>query len=360
MRSIRLQLRVSAGLSPASPLSPTIRGLGTLLVDGWNFMRELTDCQGIKGLVVFMLRDIILSMDESPLQNINLDKAINDMVFSELRHMLHLRTNSLWNQVLEWSFWKQATRFSHMVSTLDQSIGEYGLYEGARRGLQGFFPAITTHNQQELPLEGPLLIVSNHPGAADILALAAALPRKDIKFVAQDRPLLRAVNNVSEHILYLDSPNMGRGHSIIEMIDYLKEGGALLLFPRGNWEPDPAVMTGARTYLTQWSKSIGHFLSRVPDIRLAPVFVSGVISKQVAHSVLAELGKNWRYRIHMMSILSLVGQFSAFKNWLVSPDVYVGEAWKASQMVPSLQPELLTSTAITSVNDLMESNGVVY
>ena len=60
--------------------------------------------------------------------------------------------------------------------------------------MEGFFPAITTHIQQELPSEGPLLIVSNHPGAADILALAAALPRKDIKFVAQDRPMFRAAN----------------------------------------------------------------------------------------------------------------------------------------------------------------------
>jgi hypothetical protein len=321
-------------------------------------MREQADCQGIYWLDVFLLRDIILSMDESPLQNIDLDKAISNMVFTELRHMLHLRANSLWNRVLEWSFWKQAMRFGHMVSSLDQSIGEYGLYEGARRGLKGFFPSITTHVRQELPREGPLLIVSNHPGAADILALAAALPRKDIKFVAQDRPLLRAINNVSEHILYLNSPNQGRGHSIIEMIDYLKEGGALLLFPRGNWEPDPAVMPGARSYLTHWSNSIGHFLSRVPDIRLAPVFVSGVISKQVAHSVLADLGKNWRYRIQMMSILSLVGQFSALKNWLVSPDVYVGEAWKASQMVPSLQPDLLTQEVIGSVSHLMEDFGV--
>lgn len=287
-----------------------------------------------------------------------LEKAIRELAFDEIRHLLHLRANSLWNRIMEWSIWKQAHRFSRMISRLDHAVGEYGLQEGARRCMGGFFPEITTHVQQELPREGPLLIVSNHPGAADVLALAAALPRKDIKFVAQDRPLIRAVSNVSEHVIYLNSPDQVRANSILEMISFLKEGGALLLFPRGIWEPDPAVMDGARAQLSSWSRSIGHFLSRVPETRLAPVFVSGVISRQAARSALVKLGKSWYQRSQVMSVLSLIGQFSAFKDWLVSPDVHVGESWCAGRTVPSLQPELLTQEAISSVNHLMEDFGV--
>jgi hypothetical protein len=298
-------------------------------------------------------------MENDPFHDNSLDKAILNMTFDELRDLLHLRANSLWNQVLQWSIWKQAVRFSQMVAQLDRAIGEYGLQEGARRGLQDFFPSITTHIQQELPQEGPLLIVSNHPGAADILALAAALPRKDIKFVAQDRPMFRAANNVSEHVIYLNSPDQVRANSILEMIAYLKQGGALLLFPRGIWEPDPAVTPGARAHLASWSKSIGHFLSRVPETRLAPVFVSGVISKQAARSALVKLGKNWHQRSQMMSLLSLFGQFSSLKNWLVSPEVHVGMNWLASQQVPSLQPEILTNSAIESVGNLMNTYGVI-
>ncbi len=297
-------------------------------------------------------------MEESPFRDKTLDLAIRDMVFEEIRNVLHLRANSLWNQILQWSFWKQAARFGHIFSTLDRAIGEYGLQEGTRRGLEGFFPAITTHVQQELPSEGPLLIVSNHPGAADILALAAALPRKDIKFVAQDRPMFRAANHVSEHVIYLNSPDQVRANSILEMIEYLKNGGALLLFPRGNWEPDPAVMAGARGYLSHWSGSIGHFLSRVPEIRLAPVFVSGVISRQAARSAILKLTNNWRQRMQMMSILSLIGQLSAIRSWLVSPEVHVGRSWLASQEVPSLKPDMLTEATIASEGSLMESYGV--
>jgi hypothetical protein len=143
------------------------------------------------------------------------------------------------------------------------------------------------------------------------------------------------------------------------MIAYLKQGGALLLFPRGIWEPDPAVTPGARAHLASWSKSIGHFLSRVPETRLAPVFVSGVISKQAARSALVKLGKNWHQRSQMMSLLSLFGQFSSLKNWLVSPEVHVGMNWLASQQVPSLQPEILTNSAIESVGNLMNTYGVI-
>lgn len=297
-------------------------------------------------------------MEHNIFRDISLEKAIRDLAFEEMRRALHLRANSLWNRILRWSIWKQAMRFSQMVERLDRTIGQYGLQEGARRSMQGFFANITTHMRQELPQEGPLLIVSNHPGAADVLALASALPRKDIKFVAQDRPMLRAINHISDHVIYLNSPNQMRANSIIEMIDYLHDGGAVLLFPRGIWEPDPAVMPGARAQLSSWSRSIGHFLSRVPETYLAPVFVSGVISRQAARSALVNLGKNWRKRSEIMSILSLIGQFSSLKDWLVSPNVYIGRSWRADQQEPSLRPDRLTHAAIDSVNDLMEEYGV--
>jgi hypothetical protein len=323
-------------------------------------MLQCAGCQAGGGLVDSGLRYIILiiMVEHKSFHDMSLEKAIRDMAFEEIRHLLHLRANSLWNRIMEWSFWKQAVHFSQMLSRLDRAVGEYGLQEGARRCLGGFFPEITTHIQQELPREGPLLIVSNHPGAADVLALAAALPRKDIKFVAQDRPIIRAASNVSEHVIYLNSPDQIRANSILEMITFLKQGGALLLFPRGIWEPDPAVMSGARSHLSSWSKSIGHFLSRVPETRLAPVFISGVISRQAAHSALINLGKNWHQRSQVMSILSLIGQFSAVRSWLVSPEVHVGRNWLASQEVPSLKPDMLTEAAIASEGCLMEEYGV--
>jgi Acyltransferase len=312
----------------------------------------------LPGIALIWLRIIIFYMEGTPFSDRSLDKAIREMAFEEIRNLLHLRANSLWNRIMEWSIWKQAMRFSEMFSRLDHAIGEYGLQEGTRRCMGGFFRNVTTHIQQELPHEGPLLIISNHPGAADVLALASALPRKDIKFVAQDRPIIRAANNVNEHVILLNSPGQVRANAIMEMISYLKEGGALLLFPRGIWEPDPAIMPGARSHLASWSTSIGHFLSRVPETRLAPVFVSGVISRQAARSALVKLGKNWHQRSQVLSILSLIGQFSTFKDWLVSPDVHIGGSWLASEAVPSLQPELLTNAAISSVGDLMSSYGV--
>jgi hypothetical protein len=59
-----------------------------------------------------------------------------------------------------------------------------------------------------------------------------------------------------------------------------------------------------------------------------------------------------------MSILSLIGQFSTFKDWLVSPQVYIGESWRASQKEPTLNPDCLTHAAIDSVNHLMKDYGV--
>ncbi len=61
-------------------------------------------------------------------------------------------------------------------------------------------------------------------------------------------------------------------------VQHLKNGGALLIFPRGGIEPDPAFMPSPDSEFDKWSRSLEIFLHRVPLTRVLVTTVSGVIA----------------------------------------------------------------------------------
>ena len=92
-----------------------------------------------------------------------------------------------------------------------------------------------------MPRRGPLLLVSNHPGLADAVALFAATPRDDMRMIAADRPFLDALPNTSRYLLTIAETSAGRSGSCGRRPGILQGGGAVLTFPGGRIESDPVV-----------------------------------------------------------------------------------------------------------------------
>jgi len=65
---------------------------------------------------------------------------------------------------------------------------------------------------------------------------------------------------------------------IRESIRHLRNGGALLIFPRGNIEADPEFMPDPDAEFSSWSRSLEIFMQRVPDLQILVTIASGVIS----------------------------------------------------------------------------------
>ena len=85
-------------------------------------------------------------------------------------------------------------------------------------------------------------MLANHPGMTDTVALLAALAgRPDLRVIAGDRPFLRALPHVARSLILL--PEGGGAHLPVlrAAIAHLQQGGALLTFPAGCIEPDPAT-----------------------------------------------------------------------------------------------------------------------
>lgn len=110
------------------------------------------------------------------------------------------------------------------------------------------------------PAAGPLLVVSNHPGAYDALVLLAALGRRDVAIVAADRVFLRALPALAPHLLFVadgGSP-AGRVSGVRHALAHLRSGGVLLHFGAGEIEPDPAFVTpGSPPLSAAWRRGTG-------------------------------------------------------------------------------------------------------
>ena len=81
-----------------------------------------------------------------------------------------------------------ARRVARQVAHYDQIVGESGLGEGGGWALGQMVRGVDIEGQERVPTEGSLLLVSNHPGLSDAVALFSCIPRPDLRVVAAQWP----------------------------------------------------------------------------------------------------------------------------------------------------------------------------
>src|SRR5918992_3681208 len=171
-----------------------------------------------------------------------------------------------------------AKRLAREVATYDEIVGESGLAAGGAWALERMVRRVEVEGGENVPPEGPLLLVANHPGLADSVALFSAVPRRDLRVMAAERPFLKALPNTSRYLMTVPEASPGRLGVVRSAAQHLKRGGTVLTFPRGGIEPRPAVLPGAIEALMRWSGSPALFARLVPGLTVVPAVVSGVLS----------------------------------------------------------------------------------
>jgi putative hemolysin len=171
-----------------------------------------------------------------------------------------------------------AQRVARQIAAYDQIVGESGLSAGGAWALERMVKRVEIEGQERVPRTGSLLLLSNHPGLSDAAALFSSVPREDLRVVAAKWPLLDALPNTSRHLITVAKAPSSRFGVLKAAARHLRRGGAVLNFPAGRMEPDPAVLSGAVKALERWSTSVDVFARLAPDLTVVPVAVSGVFS----------------------------------------------------------------------------------
>jgi hypothetical protein len=178
----------------------------------------------------------------------------------------------------EWLVSFPARRLSRQILRFDAIVGRHGLAAAGRYMLDEFTGSTSIEGQRKVPRLGPLLVVANHPGMVDAMAIWVALEcRPDLKIIAAERDLLGLVPNIRSRLLFVDPRAGCRSRLLREAASHLRHGGALLTFPAGTIEPDPSM--GGVKPLAGWSDSSELIVRLVPETKVLPIAVSGVISR---------------------------------------------------------------------------------
>jgi hypothetical protein len=199
-----------------------------------------------------------------------------------------------------------AGRLAHQVATYDEIVGESGLAAGGAWGLERMARGVEVEGWENVPTAGPVLLAANHPGLADSLALFVGVPRRDLRVVAAERPLLAALPNTSRYLIPVSDHPSGRPGAIRTAARHLRRGGAVLTFPGGRIEPDPAVLPGAKEALERWSESLDLFVRLVPDLTVVPTVVSGVLSPAALRNPLIFVRRRRRDREWLAASLQML------------------------------------------------------
>ncbi|MCB2198698.1 hypothetical protein KQI63_04790 [bacterium] len=243
--------------------------------------------------------------------------------------------------------------FADSVLRFDREVGQLGWGQAADGFLKGWEVQLSLAGKQ-LPSEGPLLVLSNHPGLTDSLALMSTLARDDLTFYAHSNPFLEALPEVRRRLLLLDREQAILPSHLRRGIHHLKAGGALALYPAGKIEPDPAIHPDALSSLDHWSSSMAFFARQVPQARLAIVLIRGCISPLAQYHWLTRLRRTRAAREELAAMLQVV--IKRFRAQRVEVDV--SSTIRIGELVSEVGEEAVYRVVMERTKRLMRERDV--
>jgi 1-acyl-sn-glycerol-3-phosphate acyltransferase len=247
-----------------------------------------------------------------------------------------------------------ARRFAHQMVAFDCKVGEQGLHSASYDTLKNYVYRMDVEGLENIPESGPVLVLSNHPGMTDTLALFSSLPRVDLRAVAAERPFLQSLSNVGHYLIYVpDGP--GKRMSVVRSaVSHLRKGGAILTFPAGEIEPDPACMPGATASLGKWSESVAIFARLVPEVQIVTAIVSGVIWSKTMNHPFTHLRHNPKDRERLGAALQVLFQTILPYFRPVTIRVIYGEPLLASDLLAQGDPAAIMRAVTAQARQLIE------
>jgi len=198
-----------------------------------------------------------------------------------------------------------ARRVAREFVATDGAFASRTLPDAARWTLEHFAASLEVAGLDRVPRSGPVLLVANHPGLTDAVALLAALDRPDVRIVAADYPFLHAMRGLGRHLIFLGANGASQLGWIRAVSRDLRRGGVVLLFPAGRLEPDPAVL-GTEGALLPWSASVEVIRRLAPEAQIVPAAVTGVLSPRAFGHPLTRVRRTARDRQRVATLVQMI------------------------------------------------------
>ena len=282
--------------------------------------------------------------------------SINELRISlidEIIKSVGLPRTPFWRKVFSPIFWLPTDRFSRFGSNFDKLVAKSGFNKAIKNALNFFVGDVEVRGGDNIPKKGPLLVVSNHPGTYDAVVIAAQLPRDDVRIVSSGIPFIQKMRNANRHFLFTTRDTYKRMIVIKRAIRHLKSGGAILIFPSGHIDPEPAIMPEAMKELETWSRVVEIFLDKVPEIYIQVAIVSNVLSAKYIKNPLTRLRKHWRDQQRIAEFLQVIDQMVFRRKFNDIPKITFAKAFGLEEISESGSTKAIMPYVIKRAKDIM-------
>lgn len=277
-------------------------------------------------------------------------KLANDLVF-ELNKSMGFRKDGLAQPFLKPLVWRPMVRFSELATVFDYRIVKEGFQNASAWFISHFVDRVKTLGVENVPVEGPLVIASNHPGAYDSLVITAHIPRDDVKIISSDIPFVKKLPVTCNHMIFSAPDTHIRMGVARQAIKHLQDGGALLVFARGSIDPDPAFLPGSEEELDNWTSSLGLFMRKVPQTKLAITMVSNVLAKNFINHPATLFRKGRVNKQRLSEFFQVMYQLMAPGKLKVSPNLSFAPALTLDELGPHRDMKQITKEIIKKARD---------
>lgn len=192
---------------------------------------------------------------------------------------------------LELPFYAASRGLAETLATFAHEVESRGLPEAAASALSRCGVSLRVSGVE--PASGPCLVLANHPGAYDALALMRAVGRRDLLILAADRAFLRALSGLSPHLVFVGDGPSERARALKRTLVWLRSAGAVLHFPAGRIEPDADFVLPGTPLLEAWQPGVSVLVQACERVagRVLVAGVRGVHSPRAKRLLLNRLAE---------------------------------------------------------------------
>jgi 1-acyl-sn-glycerol-3-phosphate acyltransferase len=217
-----------------------------------------------------------MTMPEAETADVN---NVTSSLVEEVFNALGLSKTGFACRNFGWTVRPLARRVAVLTVPCDDDLKKFGSQVAAANFVRNFVSDVKARGTETFPLEGPVIVASNHPGAYDSFSIISKIPRPDTKIMVSDIPFLSYLPTIKKYVFFATSEPSSRINAVRASIRHLQEGGCLTIFATGLIDPDPEVWGEAEAsqHLEHWSPSLELFMKKVPQAKLIVTITSGVL-----------------------------------------------------------------------------------
>jgi len=238
------------------------------------------------------------------------------------------------NHQLFWRLFRKITdSFAEIGATHDQITASQGFPAACEWALSVFCRDVQVQGAENIPDGGPLLVLSNHPGAYDALLTFSNMKGHNILSVSTPIPFIELLPHTGRHFLYAPRDN-ARERMIVfrKAIRHLKKGGTLNYFGSGHRDPDPYVYSGAINAIDQWLNVYDFFFKQVKGLKILPAIISGVISPKWAKNPITWLRKKQIDQQRLAEFGQVISQLLKPGKLMLNPRISFGKSFSEQDL----------------------------